>query len=180
MLNCGVCQLIVNDKSNAATGFVIKCQLCVNRFHGKCVGISTNFFYNLVRNSWKCYNCLCSSNSFKFVSKLVGRIEDLHEDSNINKENSEVIDKKTDGSPLIKKSGIILIKFRSLFFDKKLGNVVFKLVKEIYGFDDNHEMGNLLLLNHQNFKEGDSVETVGMKEIHKLIESWTSRKAALQ
>ena len=69
--NCKKCNTTLYRKQS------IKCNLCKNKYHIKCVGITKMAFTKTCDNLWSCEDCL--SNIFPFHQLDNDNIEDLHD-----------------------------------------------------------------------------------------------------
>lgn len=85
MSNCKVCLEPIDFTSNDEELFTLTCRECKARFHGNCVGISSNFFYNLIRNArkgWACFTCI--QNKMQFVENISERVQTIENTINVN------------------------------------------------------------------------------------------------
>lgn len=88
MKRCNVCTEQISLDFVGEENVTVMCRKCSDRYHCNCVGITSQFFYNLIQNSkkgWLCYGC--AQDSFKFVERLEERIDELERQIQINTHN---------------------------------------------------------------------------------------------
>lgn len=155
MKRCNVCceQVPLNFvEEELAT---VMCRKCSDRYHCKCVGISSQFFYNLIQNSkkgWLCYSC--SSDSFKFVEKLEERLTNIERQVQINTQNVQQITSSIEHG------------FRSM--DEKYQAITERLLQEIDSLKNKIHTDGLALSNDEIVK---SVTEATLKNLQGSVNS---------
>lgn len=85
MSKCKVCLEEVGPVFVDESQITVLCKECKERFHGPCVGISSNFFYNLInsgKKGWTCY--LCNQNRLQFLENICKSVSDIDKRSTVN------------------------------------------------------------------------------------------------
>lgn len=78
MDKCRVCLEIVDTNFEDENKISVLCRECKTRFHGDCVGVSSNFFYNLIQNGrkgWICYTC--KENKMQFLTNISDHVSQI-------------------------------------------------------------------------------------------------------
>lgn len=150
MGRCNVCTEQITLDYAGEENLTVMCRKCSTRYHCKCVGISSQFFFNLIQNSkkgWLCYGC--SQDAFKFVQKLEERITNLEHQVQLNTHNIQQLTTSVD-------SGLEAI-------DEKYGGITERLNEEIQILK-NKMSGESLSMNQDEIVKSITEET--LRKLH--------------
>lgn len=77
-ISCKVCRENIDLTISEDISWVLSCRECSDRYHGPCVGVSSNLFFNLIHSSdtgWACYNCI--QNKMNFIDNIEERVTSI-------------------------------------------------------------------------------------------------------
>lgn len=88
MKRCNVCMQQIMFDFVDDENLTVMCRKCNDRYHSKCVGLASDFVYNLIQNSkkgWLCYGCSCDT--FKYVERMEERLTNVEKQVQLNTHN---------------------------------------------------------------------------------------------
>lgn len=136
---CKVCNEVTRKESSSSEAILVTCNTCDDRYHGKCVGIVSFAFYEMIMNSgkgWTCYGC--KQDNFTYMRKMDERL-----DAAISKINSHAqqIPQMTQSFDV----GFNLIESRVSSFEQRMTSEIEAMKKQLqeHGSNEsNNHSGN--------------------------------------